>query len=69
MIIYFGEWLFVIIYFDAWLFAIICDNVLCIYDYLGLFGIILCAWMIICEYFVRIYKNYTNLCECMRIYG
>ena len=35
MIIYFGEWLFVIIYFDAWLFAIICDNVLCIYDYLG----------------------------------
>ena len=42
-------------------------------DYLQLFVIILCAWMIIlghiADYFVWIYKNYTNLCEFMQIYG
>ena len=38
-------------------------------DYLQLFVIILCAWMIICDDFVRIYKNYRNLCEFLQIYG
>ena len=45
------------------------DDFMCMDAYLWLFVIILCAWMSICDYFVKIYKNYANLCKFMWIYG